>query len=401
MLTRRTALTLTAAPLLAAGAPQRPAPGAPKGLGIRPDYLKEAPDIPKFWLSTVEDVSGFVRGRISKGKVETIGRSAGGRDLFAVSYGTPRQGRGTTTFSGSLGYGDVRAYLGPDWQRKVYFVMAGAHGGEFEGIVGSVNLISVLETGRDLRGKEWPRLSEVASKLGRIVVLPLMNPDGRARVPLRMLADYGSDFTVGEYMNTGGRPDGTLIGWPECKLHIPLDFSSVQFPGGYPNDAGVNIMHDDFMGNPQPETRALFEITERERPDLMLDMHTGATFFKLLRPYCEPSLSEAFDGYYRRLLTRLTNLGWQATRDVAKEASSGRLRTFAANLDTVLNMHCGVLCITPESPSHSAPIAKSATGDFRHTPDILLDEQLIAHEEAMGFLLETGGRIAWTARRPA
>ncbi len=397
MLTRRTALSLTAAPLLA-NATQGPAANTGRSFPIRPDYLKEAASIPEFWLSTVDDVSGFLQGRVSKGKVETIGKSAGGRNLYAVSYGTPRQGRGSSTFSGSLGYGDVRAYLGPDWRRTVYFVMSGVHGGEFEGIVGSVNLLSVLETGKDLRGKEWPRLSEAASKLGRIVVLPLMNPDGRARIPLRMLADYGPDFTVAEYMNTGGKLDGTLIGWPRCKQNIPLDFSTVQFPGGYPNDAGVNLAHDDFIGHPQPETRAIFEITARERPDFMLNMHTGARFFKLLRPHSEPVLSAPFDAYYRRLLTRLTNEGLQASRDVAKEANPSKLGAFAANLNTVLNMHCGVLILTTESPSHSSPIAKSVTGEFRHTPDILLDEQLTAHEEAMWFLLETGGRIAWTTR---
>ena len=32
------------------------------------------------------------------------------------------------------------------------------HGGEIEGIVGLVNLIAVLETGADLRGKAWPEI---------------------------------------------------------------------------------------------------------------------------------------------------------------------------------------------------------------------------------------------------
>jgi hypothetical protein len=31
-----------------------------------------------------------------------------------------------------------------------------------------------------------------------------------------------------------------------------------------------------------------------------------------------------------------------------------------------------------------------------HTPDHLLDAQLICHQEAMGFLAETGGRWRWT-----
>ena len=171
-------------------------------------------------------------------------------------YGRPRVGKGTTTFSGSLGYGDVRAWLGPDYARKVYLAMASVHGGEFEGIVGIVNLIAVLETGADLRGRAWPGITAAAAALDRIILIPILNADGRSRVPIRMGVHRGTDHTVAEYFNTGGQPDGSLIGWPDCKEFIPLDFSATQFPGGYPNDAGVNVQHDDFFGRPQPETRA-------------------------------------------------------------------------------------------------------------------------------------------------
>lgn len=34
-------------------------------------------------------------------------------------------------------------------------------------------------------------------------------------------------------------------------------------------------MHDDFFGQVQPETRILFDLTGREKPDLMLNMHCG------------------------------------------------------------------------------------------------------------------------------
>jgi len=366
---------------------------------IPADYLREAPDIPGFWLSTVGDVRSFLNSKVSKGKVRTIGRSAGGREIHSVFYGTPRSGKGTTTFSGSLGYRDVRAYLGPDWNRKVYCCIAGVHGGEFEGIVGTVNLISVLETGRDLRGKEWPEIQAAAAKLDRIVLVPIVNPDGRERVPLRMIASRGDDYTVQEYLNTGGKPDGSLIGWPGCKKYIPLDFSTTQFPGGYPNDAGVNIMHDDFMGNPQPETRALYTLTSEERPDLILNMHTGARFFKLLRPNCETPLTPVFDAYYRRLLTKLTEAGLQSNEDVEANSDPSKLQPFPNNLDAILNLHCGALCLTPESPSHSSPVAKRQGAEpLIHTPNLLLDLQLIAHQEAMGFLAETGGRIAWTTK---
>src|SRR5687767_826232 len=140
----------------------------PKTFPIRPDYLREHTSIPAFWLSSVEEVTRFLGRRIAKGKPAVIGTTAGGRPMRAALYGEPRRGRGTSTFSGALGDGDVRAWIGPDYERKVYFAMAAVHGGEFEGIVGAVNLLSVLESGRDLRGREWPEITAAASRLDRI-----------------------------------------------------------------------------------------------------------------------------------------------------------------------------------------------------------------------------------------
>ena len=134
--------------------------------------------------------------------------------------------------------------------------MAAVHGGEFEGIAGMVNLISVIETGKDLRGKEWPGITEAISELDRLILIPIANPDGRERIPLRMELYRDTIYTVPEYLNTGGTPDGTITGWPQIKEFIPMDLSKPGFPGGYPNDAGVNIQHDNFLGKKQPETQA-------------------------------------------------------------------------------------------------------------------------------------------------
>lgn len=205
------------------------------------NYLHEREDIPPFWLTSIDDVTKFLYNNVRKGRIEVIGTSAGGRPIRSVSYGNPRQGKGTSTFSGSLGFRDVRAYRGKDYDKIVYLGIATVHGGEFEGIVGMVNLISVIETGKDLRGKEWPEINEIVNQLDRLVLIPIVNPDGRVRIPLRMEQYRNTDHTVHEYLNTGGNPDGTLIGWPQVKEFIPLDFGKPVFPGGYPNDAGVNI----------------------------------------------------------------------------------------------------------------------------------------------------------------
>jgi len=357
-------------------------------------YLQERKDIPSFWIGTVDGVAEFLYRNVKKGQIEIIGYSAGGRPIRAVVYGNARQGKGTTTFSGSLGFRDVKAYRGRDHEKTVYFGIAGVHGFELEGIVGMVNLISVIETGKDLRGKAWPEIAGQIAKIDRLVLIPVANPDGRARLPLRMAVHRGADFTVHEYLNTGGNPDGTIIGWPQIKEFIPLDFGKPGFPGGYPNDAGVNIMHDDFFGKIQPETQALFDLAARERPDLVMNMHTGAVYMNMHRPFCEPVLSAVFDTLYTYVHKRLTIEKLQGAKTVAS-INPQRAERGVYNLDTALNLHCGALSVVVESPSHNFD-GKTSNGALAlHTPDMLLDAQLFCHQEAMRFLAETGGRSKW------
>ena len=375
--------------------------GKPAGQSfqIPEDYLREAEFIPSFWITTVDEVTLFLKKNVRKGQVEVIGTSAGGRPIIAVVYGQPRKGKGTTTFSGSLGFGDIRAYRGPDNNKTVYMGMSSVHGGEFEGIVGTVILISVIETGKDLRGKEWPEITAIVAKLDRIILIPIVNPDGRTRIPLRMEAYRDTSFTVAEYLNTGGKPDGTITGWPQIKEFIPLDFKRPGFPGGYPNDAGVNIQHDDFLGNRQPETQALFNLAEKEKPDLIINMHTGAVYMQMHRPFCDPALSPAFDTLYTYVHSGLAQHELQNTKDPKIAADLSGVPNGVYNLDGALNLHCGALSVVVESPSHGFSGKNNAGEAVLQTPDMLLDAQLVCHQEAMRFLVETGGRSVWTPGR--
>jgi hypothetical protein len=363
------------------------------------DYLREESNPPDFWVSSVDGVAAFLREHVHKGDVAVIGKSAGGRPIRGVFYGRARHGKGTTTFSGASGAGSMRAYFGPDFDKRVYWAIAAVHGGEFEGIVGLVNLLSVLETGKDLRGHRWPEIVAAAEHIDRIIVIPIVNMDGRARVPLRMEAFRGTDGTIAQYFNTGAWSDGQLIGWPACKVFIPLDFSRTQFPGGYPNDNGVNLMHDDFLGSRQPETQALLDLAARERPDLILNLHTGADseyyYTRMLRPVMEPILSPAFDGLYHAVHTGLTRAGLQRTSDLDVEANPEHAPRNVYNLDTALNFHCGALSTVVESPSHGYA-GKSRRGDeIRPSADQLLEAQLLVQQEAMKYLVDAGGRARW------
>jgi hypothetical protein len=371
---------------------------------IPAEYLIEADEIPDFWVASVEDVNAFLDERIRKGTVVTIGESAGGRPMRAVLYGEPREGAGTTTFSGSLGFRDVRAYFGADHEKKVFMAMGAVHGGELEGIAGLVNLLSVLETGEDLQGKKWPEIEAAAEALDRIIILPITNADGRARIPLRRFPHTGTDKEISQYYNTGAWRDGSNIGWPTCKEFIPLDFSRTQFPGGYPNDAGVNIQHDDFLGpGRQPETQALLDLTARERPDLILNMHTGAPpknyYTRVHRPFAEPALTPMFDELYRRVHTGLTVAGLQSSGDASVEADPAQQSTSVYNLDTALNLHCGALAVLIEAPSHAFSGTNREGEVVLQTPELIVDAQLVCHQEAMKLLVDEGGRCEWTGRK--
>ncbi len=363
---------------------------------IPAEYLREPETIPSYWITEVTDVEKFLKTTVKKGELKVIGTSAGGRPISAVFYGNPRKGKGTTTFSGSLGFGNVAAYRGPDHDKTVFMGMAGVHGGEFEGIVGMVNLISVLETGKDLRGKEWPEINTLASRMDRIILIPMVNPDGRSRIPIRMQAYRGTDNTVAEYFSTGGKSDGSLTGWPQVKKFIPYDFSQPGFPGGYPNDAGVNIQHDDFFGKPQPETRALLDLCQIEKPDLIFNMHSGGTEMLLHQSLGEPVLNQVFDSLFHKVQTVLAMNGLQNNKDPKAAASRPLASKFSFNLDGALNLNCGALCVIVESASHGWS-GKNEKGDlYFYSPDKLIDAQLICHREAMKFLLESGGRSKWT-----
>ena len=374
---------------------------AKQSYDIPEGYLAEIKQVPEFWITTPDEVNNYIKTKVKKGEVKTAGKSAGGRPIMSVSYGKKRNGAGTTTFSGSIAVSSTAAYRGVDNEQTVYMAIGGVHGFELEGIVGIINMIEVFETGKDLNGKEHPDLAAMLDSVDRIILIPMMNPDGRARVPIRMETDKGGDpdaFTVHEYLNTGGKKDGTLIGWPECKAYIPMNFADFGFPGGYPNDAGVNIMHDDFLGSIQPETKVLFDIAAEEKPDLILNMHTGVPtnnyFIQIHRPFSEPELQPVFDAFYKKVKTGLTKNNLQGSKDASIESIlPGKMMAY--NLSTALNLHCGALSIVIESPSHGYQGKNLAGEPTSHTPATLLEGQLGTHLESLRFLAESKGRSGW------
>ncbi len=101
---------------------------------------------------------------------------------------------------------------------------------EPEAVAGAVNLLHILEHGRDLRGRRWPEIR-------------------------RLTSDDHSFYAQGMWK------DGRLISWLGSKQFIPLPLDEVTFGGGYPNDDGVNLMHDvSPAGSLEMQNRAMVRI---------------------------------------------------------------------------------------------------------------------------------------------
>ncbi|MFW6026950.1 MAG: M14 family zinc carboxypeptidase [Candidatus Woesearchaeota archaeon] len=238
------------------------------------DWSNDNSQCPGFWISTPREILIYIANNINQGEIKCITNSAGNRPVWSITYGSKGKKLGTSNFSAAKGSGNINSFLGTDANKKnpVVMIVGGTHGAEMEGVVGIINLLSILETGKDLLGTEWPYLEEIKKKV-RIILIPLLNPDGRNRVKPGSLV--GMSFEKFRYWAQGQWKNGELIGYPDCKKYQPLPLDKVKFMGGYPNDDGINLMHDvSLSGLKARETKAYFSTLEKERPDCVCLLHS-------------------------------------------------------------------------------------------------------------------------------
>jgi hypothetical protein len=318
-------------------------------------------------LSAIEEALAGVQ----RGEVRQFGHSAGGRPLWAVAYGEFEPIARTANLSSALAAGQPEAFFGDRPRRHQVMMIASAiHGGEMESIAAVLNLISLLETGADLKGEAWPELVAAAEQL-RVVIVPCLNPDGRARTP----ADDPTIWTEAEIekYRHGLHADGTEITWPACKVPHPRDPQADGFLGSYFNDAGVNPLHGVFLP-PEiaPETHAALALALAETPDLVLDLHScGVGPFFIVG---DPAIPEGYnrrthylDGFYRRALRdRLgVHRNWTTL-------GGENVLTFASACHHI----CGALPLVFEGPH-------GAQEGFRYTHAQIVDMYLTMFEALM------------------
>jgi hypothetical protein len=242
--------------------------------------------IPKFWVGDVEGLSARF-AKLTEGKVRTVATSPGGRPVHLIAYGQAEKIESKANFNSAIGGREPAAYMDKASRKKPVILFVGpVHGAEVEALTGLVNLVNVMETGRDLRGKSHPELRALGRQC-RILIIPDGNPDGIARFEPRSLCGMTLDDL--KFWGQGTWSDDTFCGWPQSKRQHPMVGDNTGFLGCYFNDAGINPMHDEFFDPMGPEAPAILKVARAEGPDLAVSLHSHSSKPALLRPAYVPT----------------------------------------------------------------------------------------------------------------
>jgi len=334
---------------------------------------------PNFWKGRVADVQEAVE-KVSRGKVEVIASSPGGRNIYLVSYGERDDFASQANYNSACGARDPSYYAHKtDATKPVIFFVGPVHGQETEGIAGLVNLINVAETGKDLRGKSWKMLADNLSKC-RMLIIPCGNPDGRERCPLDSFV--GISKTTMAHYGQGSSKDGTDYGWPGAKRRHPM-VDDVGFLGAYFNDDGINMMHDEFFNPMAEETKAIMKVAQDEAPDYIPVLHShGSSPAVLQASYVPRYIKDKIRAFSHQLADRYESeeLPNQRLREPSEDGKKYPPPTF--NLISALHHVCGGMSFTFEC-SHG--LKESVYAQVSH--DQILDIQLLLYDELLKFAL--------------
>ncbi len=238
-------------------------------------------DIPKFWVGDVGSLGARFE-KLTVGRVETIAISPGGRPMHLVTYGRKEKVEHKANFNSAIGAREPKAYMDKAARKKPVILFVGpVHGAEVEALTGLVNFINVMETGKDLRGRNQRKLRALGSQC-RLLIIPAGNPDGVARFEPRSLC--GMEDIDLRFWGQGTWSDDTFCGWPQSKRQHPMVGSNVGFLGCYFNDNGINPMHDEFFSPMGPEAPAILKVAKEEGPDLAVSFHSHESKPAILRP---------------------------------------------------------------------------------------------------------------------
>jgi hypothetical protein len=340
---------------------------------FKPIEIKGLECRPEFWKVRPAEIIELCQ-RVTRGRSEIIAKTPGGFPVYAVFYGEFSEGVPQTNWSAGSSSNTWRSYYQREGKEQTVLFCAGTHGAEAESVAAAVNLIQMLETGRDFRGKSEGQLMELIGRY-RLIIIPCLNMDGRSISPDHLRKTSYEDF---RRASQGTWSDGSLVGWRGSKEYFPLPLAKVSYPGGYPNADGFNIMHDATPGHIRTaEARGFLRLVERWNVDLVLSGHS-----------CEysPSVLDPAAINYPQSIER----GRRCARAVNEALCAAKLRdrvpadrktanTF--NLNTMAMLASGALALTLEcSVSADYPPQKPCnyTFDEMMEPNFIMLKVLLA-----------------------
>jgi hypothetical protein len=238
-------------------------------------------ELPDFWIGTTARLDKQL-AKIKNGEVEIIATTPGGRKMYLVSFEKREQTTHRANFNSAVGGRQKSAYMDKEARKKPVILFVGpVHGHEVEGLTGLVNLITIMDTGRDLQWKQRTELQALGRRC-RLLIIPTGNPDGTARLEPQSLNGMGIDDV--RFWGQGTWSHDTFCGWPESKRQHPMAGDNVGFLGCYFDDDGINPMHDEFFSPMGPEAPAILKVATEEGPDLAVSLHSHASKPAVLRP---------------------------------------------------------------------------------------------------------------------
>ena len=246
--------------------------GAVKKPRFKPMVIPGLEERPGYWQVRPNEIIDICKG-VRNGRAEVVAKTPLGYPVYAVFFGDFSEPAPQTNWSAGGSSSTMASYIGdaPDSVQTIMMI-AGVHGSEPEPVAAAVNIIKLLDTGKDLRGKEDKEFTSLASKY-RFIIMPCVNMDGRAISPDHL---RGQSYDVLRTACQGTFKDGTIIGWKGSKEYFPLPLDKVSYPGGYPNSKGYNIQHDATPGDMRTdEAKAVCRLMARWRVDFMLNCHSN------------------------------------------------------------------------------------------------------------------------------
>lgn len=242
--------------------------------------------LPDFWIGDMKGLAARLE-RLARGQSTALTTTPGERPLHLVTFGDKEPVAQRANFNSAIGGQQAAAYMDKAARKKPVILFVGpVHGHEVEGLTGLVNLIHIMETGQDLRGREQGKLRRLGDQC-RLLILPACNPDGTARFAPRALQGMGIDDI--RFWGQGTWKDDTFCDWPACKRLHPMVGDKVAFLGCYFNDAGINPMHDEWFAPMGPEAPAILKVASVEGPDLAVSLHSHGSKPAVLRPVYVPA----------------------------------------------------------------------------------------------------------------